>query len=240
MVRLSTGRGVPNAGPSRGRSAPLPAALQLLRNAAWRDRLSVSLSQGLFVGFFCSSVFSIHVVSCRDADVLDCSLQLDTPLMLAANNGYLNVVRYLVEHTEAGEVFDDRAEEEKRRAEAEEAEAKAAAQDDEDDEKEAAEDDEEEDDEEDAEEAQRRRDEARAKRKQARADARKLEQQMIEQQQQLQPKFVLGLEQKVGHCCCRRCCRYHRCAHPRHPSRVHVAAGAIRPSQLEALCFGSV
>lgn len=42
-----------------------------------------------------------------DANVLSCSVQSDTPLMLAANNGYLTVVRLLVEHTVAGDKFDD-------------------------------------------------------------------------------------------------------------------------------------
>lgn len=155
--------------------------------------------------------------------MLDCSLQLDTPLMLAANNGYLNVVRYLVEHTEAGEVFDDRAEAEKKRAEEEAAAAAEEEEDDEEDEKE--EDEDEEDEEEDEEEAQQRRDEARAKRKQARADARKHEQQLLLQQQQSQPKFVLGLEQKVGSCCC-YCCRYCRHALAASPSpRVQPCRG---------------
>jgi len=56
--------------------------------------------------------------------VLDSTNQKETPLMLAANNGYLNVVRYLVEHTEAGEIFDlARMRADKAKADAEAAEA---------------------------------------------------------------------------------------------------------------------
>lgn len=67
--------------------------------------LSMRVSHFIFVFYFCSG-----------ANVLACTIQKETPLMLAANNGYLNVVRYLVEKTDAGDLFDDQSYQKKQEA----------------------------------------------------------------------------------------------------------------------------